>query len=713
MNIPIETFIDALERAGTSVKRSGDGWTCRCPGHEDRLASMSISVGTDERVLVHCFAGCTPKHIVKCLGLSMRDLMPPRKPAPKSSTKECASKKPRKGQTVSKIDLNALHQTFLAAIAEERVAGLACELAVTVEALCDLEVGWCDSAGLKVLKAGGAGWEVDAYPNGAFSFPERDGTGQIVGFTLRAIDGSKGCPSGKVGSRRGLIIPKSLLSTTPGDTLFLNVEGASDVAAVLTMGLHAIGRPSNGGGLDDLVMFLKGRKVLTLGENDKKKGGKWPGRDGAVTIAKGLEKALGRGLGRWCLPPSDAKDVRSWLQARVRAGLDLRDTTARIAAGSAFLQAMVTGEPESTSQDEHDEQDDEPRARYEATRNGFIWHKRTADDIVPVLVSTWTANIVSDITEDDGVESRKLFELSARVRDREPVTFTLTAEEFNLMNWPIRFLGSGAITFPGTNNPAHARTAIQLLSPDAERREVFGHTGWRKVQGQWLYLHAAGGIGTDGLATHVHVTLPGSLKGYELPSPPPRATMVVAVRAALKLLDLGPPRIVYALLASPFSAIIGGVDFSQFLVGPTGVFKSETVSLFQRFFGPAFTARHLPASWTSTDNALEDIAFRAKDTLLVIDDFKPSGGAGDDKLHQKADHPFIRGNAGRTHHGPRRDQGAAVLRRAQGGTNIRSNPPDPVSLDPQRDRRQSQGIHEVGGGCTACAIRSLGDAQED
>jgi len=49
-------------------------------------------------------------------------------------------------------------------------------------------------------------------------------------------------------------------------------------------------------------------------------------------------------------------------------------------------------------------------------------------------------------------------------------------------------------------------------------------------------------------------------------------------------------------------------------------------------------SRHLPASWSSTGNALEGIAFAAKDALLVIDDFAPSGTSADvARFHREAD----------------------------------------------------------------------------
>lgn len=51
---PIEMILSRLD----GVRRSGRGWQARCPSHEDRHASLSISEGDDRRVLLHDHAGC-------------------------------------------------------------------------------------------------------------------------------------------------------------------------------------------------------------------------------------------------------------------------------------------------------------------------------------------------------------------------------------------------------------------------------------------------------------------------------------------------------------------------------------------------------------------------------------------------------------------------------------------------------------------------------
>jgi hypothetical protein len=59
------------------VHRSGAGWMAKCPHHDDRQASLSISVGADGRVLLHCFRGCPNLDVVTSAGLAFVDLFPP------------------------------------------------------------------------------------------------------------------------------------------------------------------------------------------------------------------------------------------------------------------------------------------------------------------------------------------------------------------------------------------------------------------------------------------------------------------------------------------------------------------------------------------------------------------------------------------------------------------------------------------------------------
>ena len=73
---PVDLVLDALRDAGSRVQSAGrDRWVAQCPAHDDRRPSLSVALA-DDRVLVHCFAGCPMPEVLDCLGLAARDLFP-------------------------------------------------------------------------------------------------------------------------------------------------------------------------------------------------------------------------------------------------------------------------------------------------------------------------------------------------------------------------------------------------------------------------------------------------------------------------------------------------------------------------------------------------------------------------------------------------------------------------------------------------------------
>lgn len=64
-----------LDRLDRVVQRT-DGWSARCPAHDDKHPSLSIAIAPDGGVFVNCFAGCTRAEILSAVGLHERDLHP-------------------------------------------------------------------------------------------------------------------------------------------------------------------------------------------------------------------------------------------------------------------------------------------------------------------------------------------------------------------------------------------------------------------------------------------------------------------------------------------------------------------------------------------------------------------------------------------------------------------------------------------------------------
>jgi putative DNA primase/helicase len=51
------------------AKRAGQGWTARCPAHDDRTASLTINETKDGKLLLHCHAGCDFGQIIDAAGV--------------------------------------------------------------------------------------------------------------------------------------------------------------------------------------------------------------------------------------------------------------------------------------------------------------------------------------------------------------------------------------------------------------------------------------------------------------------------------------------------------------------------------------------------------------------------------------------------------------------------------------------------------------------
>lgn len=135
------------------------------------------------------------------------------------------------------------------------------------------------------------------------AFPMYDGAGERIGYRIRLGDGKKFCVTG---SRNGIFIPH-FFTLDKREPLFV-VEGPTDAAALFSLGLQAIGRPSNTGGHELLVEFLAGfRQVVILVDRDSNP----QARQGTERAAQNLAMAL-KGIVKIFHPPG-FKDAREWI----------------------------------------------------------------------------------------------------------------------------------------------------------------------------------------------------------------------------------------------------------------------------------------------------------------------------------------------------------------------------------------------------------------
>lgn len=138
----------------------------------------------------------------------------------------------------------------------------------------------------------GAAW---AAPHNAWAFPMCDGYGEVIGIRLRNERGKFAVG----GSRQGIFIA----SLPAQETLFV-CEGPTDTAAMIDIGLFAVGRPNCCCGGLEVRAFArrnKCKRAVIISDNDK------PGLDGAHKVGNELRMPFAV-----YVPP--AKDVREFIR---------------------------------------------------------------------------------------------------------------------------------------------------------------------------------------------------------------------------------------------------------------------------------------------------------------------------------------------------------------------------------------------------------------
>lgn len=66
-------FMDVVSKFD-SAKKSGGGFSAKCPAHEDMRNSLSIGKGDDGKTILNCHAGCDPIAVCSAVGLHISDL---------------------------------------------------------------------------------------------------------------------------------------------------------------------------------------------------------------------------------------------------------------------------------------------------------------------------------------------------------------------------------------------------------------------------------------------------------------------------------------------------------------------------------------------------------------------------------------------------------------------------------------------------------------
>ena len=242
-----------------------------------------------------------------------------------------------------------------------------------------------------------------------------------------------------------------------------------------------------------------------------------------------------------------------------------------------------------------------------------------------VPICNFVAWPIRDILKDDGLTTERFIEFQGILRGGaflSPVK--ISGKNFLEMKWLIEAWGIRPAIEPKLEQ--YVRHALQLMAQAGiPESTIFTHLGWRKIKGSWAFLYSGGAVGSEA----VEVEISDRLRKYSLPDE--TGNIKKALEASLSLLDLGPPGIMYPLYAlvwlTPLCEPLrqAGIEPSHvtYLWGTTGSFKSTLIALMLSHYG-SFEPKGLPANFRDSPKSIEEMAFQAKDTLLVVDDLYPA-----------------------------------------------------------------------------------------
>jgi putative DNA primase/helicase len=258
----IQDFLGYLQ----GVRKTGTGHTAKCPAHEDKHASLSISEG-NKGILVKCHAGCDTNSVLQAIGVTSRDLFydsrPNVLPMPDRPARPKLADRPPSSSAVPepKQELGRIVASY----------------------------PYLDEQGQHLF-------DVVRFEPKTFRQRRRDpATNRYVYSTA--------------GVRRVLYRLPALLAAHPDSTIWV-VEGEKDVHALEAQGLVATCSSGGAGkwkGVSDYVTPLLDRDVIVIPDNDE------PGRAHARDIVQSLI-GVARFVRLLELPDLPEKgDVSDWL----------------------------------------------------------------------------------------------------------------------------------------------------------------------------------------------------------------------------------------------------------------------------------------------------------------------------------------------------------------------------------------------------------------
>ena len=576
----IEDFLSRLEPRQKKQDRLGN-YICRCPAHDDKTESLHVRLGKGRRnqdiILIKCFAGCEKQDILHAMGLEQKDLTCETEDIPPWDERAIKQAKP----------------TYERNKAQARPPGEAKPKADHGAKTLEKTYPYTDENGVLLYEACRY-----RYADGSKTFRQRRPDPNHAGQWLWDM-----------GDVRLVLyrlpdVRRAIAEKTP----VWIAEGEKDADNLAALGLCGTSSPMGAGKWNKggYAESLKGGICYILPDNDE------PGWQHARDIAQSLDgiAAHARIL--------DLK--RIWPEIPNKN--DVSDLIAHLGPDKAKEALLNLAQDNSI-------QYSELEGLYARIPGYSIVGGRICQikENTATPLCNFAALPVSVLTLDDGqtVQKRLLIRgWTGTGKELPPASVPVT--QFPGMGWVSEKWDIAANIAPGNTIKDKLRYVIaEVGRMTVERRTEYTHTGWRKIGGQWAYLHGGGAVGAENVST----VLEGALNQYRLDGQ--GYTQKEGWKESRNLLRVFSGHVAVPLLCAAYLAPLrhflqaGGIppSFALFLVGKGGARKTTAAALALSHFG-SFTSNTMPASFHDTANSVRRKAFSLKDAPLVVDDYHPT-----------------------------------------------------------------------------------------
>ena len=257
-----------------------------------------------------------------------------------------------------------------------------------------------------------------------------------------------------------------------------------------------------------------------------------------------------------------------------------------------------------------------------------------------VTLCNFTARIVEDITKTNGAETERSLAIVGEDENGYPLKrIVIPLEKFDRMDWPKEKWNMNCVIESGYGCRDNLRQAIQSTAKYAERKTVYGTTGWWNDNRKWIFCMPGDESNT--------VELSEKTKGYSFR----RNGSVDETLKVMKTLpfSVAPERIMIPIIAYSFGSILNCFSAKAgkepktviILYGKTGSMKTTLAQLVLSLFG-RFDEDNIPMNFRDTPKSILDYCFTLKDCAVVIDDYHP-GSSREQSKQDMSTQALIRG----------------------------------------------------------------------